>query len=228
MKHLTLSVQPRTVLGKQVKHLRADGMVPGVVYGGALDEPKSLQMNLRELDRVLVQAGTSTVIDLQIEGSRSLPVLARVVQRHPLRHTVTHVDFLAVRMDRPITVAVPVQLVGESEAVEAKTALLMTLLDTVEVEALPDNLPSHLELDISVLTEAGQNLTAGDIALPANVTLVSDPEAQVVSLAAPSLTLEEEDAIAAEEEGVEEGAEEGAEDAEAEASAEGDDAGDEG
>ena len=221
MKRLSLSVENRTVRGKEVKHLRRDGIVPVVVYGAALDEPQSLQVSSRELERILSHAGPSTVIDLQ-QGGRALPVLTRAVQRHPLRHTITHVDFLAVRMDRTIVAAVPLHFVGESSAVEAKSALLMQPADSIEVEALPDNLPAALEVDVSVLTEVGQHLTAADLTLPENVTLVTDGETQIASLIPPALTLEEEDALVAEAEGEEEetveGEEDDAESAEAEES----------
>lgn len=214
MKRLSLSVESRTVKGKEVKHLRRDGIVPVVVYGAALDEPQSLQVNSRELERLLSHVGASTVIDLQQEGG-PLPVLTRHVQRHPLRHTIMHVDFLAVRMDRTTVAAVPLHFVGESPAVEDKTALLMHLADNIEVEALPDNLPASLEVDVSALTEVGQFLTAAELVLPESVTLVTDGETQLASLIPLALTLEEEDAMVAEEETVE-GEEGEADEAEAE------------
>lgn len=197
MEHIKLAAQPRTVTGKAVRRLRREGIIPVVIYGGNVEGGVSLQVNERELQRVLHHAGGVRVIDIDVEGGKRYPVLARVVDRHPLRHEVMHVDFLAVRLDQPIEAEVSVVLIGESEAVGRNEAVLMQVLESVTVSALPDSLPASVELDISSLTEIGQQLTVADLKAIKGVTLVTDGEAMIASLVALGRTLEEEDAAEA-------------------------------
>ncbi len=185
MEHIKLAAQPRTVTGKAVKYLRKQGVVPAVVYGGLLRESLSVQMNERDLNRALAAAGAARVIDLQLDGV-SVPVLTREVQRHVTRLHITHVDFLAVRLDQMIQADVQISLTGEAPAVEMQDAVLVQSVTTLTVEALPDNLPGHLEIDVTGLTEIGQSLTAGDITLPANVTLITPADTLIVAATAPA------------------------------------------
>lgn len=212
MEHLKLSAQPREVTGKEVKRLRNEGIIPVVVYGGAVDGAVALQIDERDLNRVLGQSGTSTVIDLEVDGGDNYPVLPREVQRHPLRHTITHVDFLAVRMDRVIQANVALTLLGEPEIVTNNQAILVQAANNVSVEALPDALPSSLEVDVMSLEEIGDQLTATAIKLPEGVKLLTDEETVVALLTAPSrvpaVEVEEVEGI----EGLEEGEDEALED----------------
>lgn len=191
MDHIKLSAEKRTITGKAVARLRRDGIIPIVVYGGNVEGALTLQVNERELQRVLHRAGTGTVIDLEVEET-SYPVLARSVDRHPTRHDIRHADFLAVRLDQPIEAQVRLILVGGSTLVDNNEAILMQSQDTVTVRALPDQLPQNLELDISSLEEIGQQLTLGDVPVADGVTLVGDKEAVVAALAAPTRPVEEE------------------------------------
>jgi large subunit ribosomal protein L25 len=157
---------------------------------------------------VLHTAGTAAVIDLHVQG-KSYPVLTRAVQRDVLRHHVTHVDFLAVRMDQLIEAQIPITLIGESGPVEDREAILMHPLDTLTVRALPDELPTHIDVDISVLTEIGQSITVADLKLPQGVVVVTDSETLLAALNPLSRAV----ATAAEEAAAEaEGAEAGEED----------------
>lgn len=200
MDHQKLNAEPRSVTGKAVARLRRDGLVPVVVYGGTLEGALSLQINERELDRVLNRAGTSTVIDLDVAGGQRYPVLTREVQRHPLRHNITHVDFLAVRLDRVIQAEVALVLTGEPEIVANNEALLMHILDAVTVEALPDRLPNRIEVDVSGLSEIGQQITVADLSVAEGVRIMTDSEALIATLAAPKMAVIEEEV-----EGLEEG-----------------------
>ncbi|MDQ4078494.1 MAG: 50S ribosomal protein L25 [Chloroflexota bacterium] len=184
MEQITLFAQPREVTGKAVKRLRRQGLIPAVVYGGPVEGSLSLQVDERELGRVLGVAGASRIIDLQVDGA-SYPVLTREVQRHPTRLSILHVDFLAVRMDKLIQADIRVVLVGVSPVEENPEAVMAQVADRVTVEALPANLPTQLELDISGLSEVGQTLTAGDLPLPSDVRLVSDEDTLLVSVTTP-------------------------------------------
>lgn len=207
MDHIKLSAQKRTVTGKAVRHLRREGVVPVVVYGGTLQESVSLQMAEKELARALQRAGTTQLIDIQVDGDKSYPVLVRTVQRHPTRHELTHVDFLSVRLDQLIQAEIPLHPVGEPALVESNEAILFQAANHLTVEALPEALPSFLEVDVTSLTEVGASITAGDVRLAEGVTLVTDPETMLYSLSPLAREVEEEV------EEVEE-AEEGAEEAE--------------
>jgi large subunit ribosomal protein L25 len=191
MAHIVLNAENREVTGKEVRRLRQDGIIPVVVYGGTLTSALSLQVSQRELDKVLRQAGASQVIDLTVEGKR-YPVLTREVQRHVTRHTITHVDFLAVRLDQLIEAQIPVHIVGEAAPVERREAVLSTPLNALTIRALPEELPAQIEVDISGLTEVGQSITVADLSLPAGVTVVTDAEATLAALAAPTISAEAE------------------------------------
>lgn len=191
MEHIILTAESRTTTGKAVRRLRQDGIIPVVVYGGPLTESLSLQVDQRELGRVLTQAGTAKVIDLKVE-STSYPVLTREVQRDPIRQDITHVDFLAVRLDQLIEAEIPVLLVGTSQLVNNNEAILMHAYNSLTVRALPEELPSQIEVDISSLTEIGQSITVSDLPLAEGVEIMTDPDSAVVSLMPPTRAVTEE------------------------------------
>nr|WP_290667000.1 50S ribosomal protein L25 [Ardenticatena sp.] len=181
---IELKAAPRTVLGKKVKQLRRQGLIPGVVYGAALEDPISVQVDVRELRKALQKAGVSHLIDLHIEGrSRPVSVLVRDVQRDPVRHTLIHVDFLAVRMDETVRIEVPVHLTGEPAPVAQNIAIVSQVLEEVEVEALPANLPSSIEVDVTdLLKEVGDVLTVDNLPVPEGVEVITDADVAVAVL----------------------------------------------
>lgn len=181
---IELKAAPRTVLGKKVKQLRREGFIPGVVYGAALEEPISVQVDARELRKVLQEAGVSHLIDLRIEGrSRPVNVLVRDVQRDPVRQTLLHVDFLAVRMDETVRIEVPIHLTGEPAPVAQNIALVSQVLEEIEVEALPAHLPSEIEVDVTdLLKEVGDVLTVADLPVPEGVEIITEGDIAVAVL----------------------------------------------
>jgi large subunit ribosomal protein L25 len=204
MAKISLSAERRELTGKAVKKLRRDGIIPIVVYGGPVDGALSLQANERELSRVLTAAGATQVVDLDVEGD-TYPVLARVAQRHPTRHELVHVDFLAVDLTRSIQAEVPIVLVGEAPASELPAAVVLQATDQVTVEALPNDIPATIEVDISVLTELGQVLTVADLPAVNEYEIMTDPGTTLVSVTTSIQEAEEEpvEAIEDELEGVE-------------------------
>src|SRR5690242_5515159 len=148
MADATLTAQPRTALGKRpAGRARRDGLVPAVVYGLGTDT-LSVSVPARELSHLLSgAAGDNTLITLKLDGGDQL-ALARQIQRHPIKGTVLHVDFVRVRADQAIQADVPVRLVGDAEGV-ARGGVLEQLLHTVSVEALPNDIPNMFELDIT-------------------------------------------------------------------------------
>jgi large subunit ribosomal protein L25 len=207
-----LSVQPRSVRGKEVAKLRREGTLPGVVYGAGTDSTP-VAMDAREFEVLHRQAGRHAVVDLHLDGGRPKPVLLQAIQEHPVSRKPLHVDFLVVNMEEERTVDVPIQTVGESEAVDKLGGVLLHMRDTVLVRAKPDDLPSSIELDVSPLVDFDQVLHASDLQIPEGATLVTDASEAVARVQPPRV--EEEPVVAEAEEGEEAAA--GAEAAEGEA-----------
>ena len=208
-----LSAAPREVHGKAVKNLRRQGIVPAVVFGHGV-ESNAIQFDAHEFELLRRRTGRNTLLDLSLDGKKAVPVLVHDVQVHPITRHPLHVDLLVVRMTEELTVDVQVVLTGESSAVERMGGVLLQLRNTVQVKALPDHLPQSLELDITPLEDFDQVLHVSDIAVPADVTLLTDAGEAVARVQAPRVE-EVEPVAEAVEEGEEptgEGAEEGAAD----------------
>ena len=189
-----LEAQPRTLTGKKVKQLRADELVPAIIYGPKQEIARAIQISTRDLASSLKAAGGTNLIEINI-GKDKINVLVRDVQRSILKSALLHVDFYAVDMNVAINAEVPVIHVGESVLVENGLAMLITEINSVQVECLPDRIPSYLELDLSVLTEIGQSLTVADLQAPKSVAILSDADDTLVRLdyAMAQVTEEEEE-----------------------------------
>ena len=178
--YVELTAERRTVQGKQVKQLRRQGWVPGVMYGHGFD-PVPLQFEARSLRQVLSQTGGSQLIRIKVKGQKQPErALVREVQRDPIRGTLLHVDFYRVKMTERLTAEVPLEIVGESPVVEQKEGILLQGLSTVEVECLPGNLVDAIEVDLSDLTEVDQALHVRDLAVPAGIEILTDPDEMIV------------------------------------------------
>jgi len=220
---VTLEVSERGAeqLGsRRARRLRKEGLVPGVLYGKG--HTRAIAVDERSLRTALTgKSGLHAIVDVVVEGQTTPHhAVLKDFQRHPIRGTITHVDFHEVRLDRPIQATVSLELVGESPG--AKQGGIVQLVNReLQVEALPTGIPEHVELDISAL-EVGVTLRVEDLAPIEGVTFLDDPQLVLATCTIPrGLTeLEEE---AAEGEGESEG--EGAEAGEAEASAGGSDEG---
>ena len=217
MAEITLHADTGRPTGSRASgRLRAEGKVPGTVYGLAKD-PASVSVVWRDLRHVLTgEAGLNALIDLEIGGSTEL-VIVKEMQRHPVRRDVLHVDFLRVSRDQEITVEVPVVLHGEATEVLTHDGQVDQALYHLAISAKPADIPNEIGIDISGL-KIGEAIRVGDVELPPGVTTDADPEDAIVSA---SVAQEADLGEIAEVEEAEEGAE-GEEGAEA-PSAEGDD-----
>lgn len=173
----TLEATPREVLGKQVKSLRRDGLLPAILYGANV-EPTPIQLNALDAARVLSGVSASTLIDLNINGETH-KVLLRDIQRHVIKRHMTHVDFLQVAMDVTIRTSVPIELTGIAPASLEQGGILVPGVNEIEVEALPGDLPDRITVDISVLEEIDQSITVGELQIGANVRVLTDPDENV-------------------------------------------------
>lgn len=212
-KTYSLVVEPRGQLKKASRKLSRQELVPGVVYGHNV-AAQPVQVARREFDRVYLRAGSNSLVDLSVgEGDEARKVFIHQVQRNPQTHTVRHVDFLVVNLLEEINSTVPIVYTDESPIVANNEGMLMTQLDHVLVRALPMDLPSLIEVDVSVLDEIGKAIHVSDLTIPSNVQLLTSPDEMVVRVVEMQLEPEEAEEEAEEtEEGAEaEGAEEGAE-----------------
>ena len=204
------AVTPRTVLGKRSKRLRRDGVLPGNIYGRGLDSV-AVQLPRREAESLLSEHGLNSLIELSVDGEKDQrPVIVRQVQRHPLSREILHLDFYQVDLARPIQANVPVTLIGEAPAVHTYQGILITGLDHVLIEALPAEMPSHIEISVDSLEELDEQVTVADLTVEEGVQIMSDPEIMLARIARPRVVAEdeEEDELLEGEEGeLEEGAE---------------------
>lgn len=194
-----LTVEPRQITGKKVAQLRRTGVLPANVFGKGL-ESVSLQIDLEQLQTTLKTMTANEVLDLKISGERAArPVIISRLQRHPYKGTWLHADFYQVSLREKMKADVPITVVGESEAIKTFNGVLMMGIETVSVEALPLDLPTHFEIDISHLMNLEDTMHVSDIAVESNVTILTDPEVVVLKIASPRISVEEgEEAPAAE------------------------------
>lgn len=172
---IKIVAQPRTVIGKKVKTLRRDGLVPAVIYG--LNAPISIQIEELILRRALRTAGRTNVIDIQMDGENHM-VLVREIQRHLTRGDLIHIDFLEVDMDVLVTAMAKLFLVNEeaSQPVKDGMGILVQDLRTVEIEAKPAALIDSMTVDGSLIEKSNDVIHVSDLVAPDGVTITSDPE----------------------------------------------------
>ena len=180
MDPVSLAVRDRTAFGKKLKALRRSGVTPLHVYGLG-NESLSLQVETDTLLRTLAKVGRTTPFTIGVEGVEHY-VIVRDVQLHPVTDRLLHVDLLRVSRTARMRVAVPVHLEGEAPAAREAGAMLLQDLFEIEVEALPQELPSLVTIDVSVLISVDSVIRAAEIALPSDVNLVTSPEALVVRI----------------------------------------------
>lgn len=186
----TLDASVRTVIGKKVKNLRKQGLIPATVYGKGF-EPVSVSVGERPFTNIYRRSGKTALIDLSIAG-RNASVFVQEVQRHPLNRNIIHVDFKAVDLKVVIQIEVPVTTVGESPIVARGDAMINFVLNSVMVEALPAELPQHIEIDVSILDEFDKTITAADIPAATGYKILTDPSEVLISLTQVRASTEEE------------------------------------
>jgi large subunit ribosomal protein L25 len=201
-----LVVQNRAVLGSaESRRLRRQGLIPGVLYGR--EDPVAISIAERDLRSALTtRGGLNAVLDVVVEGGKTHSSVLKEYQQDKIRGHITHVDLQEVRLDQPIHATVPVELHGEAAGVK-EGGVLTQVTTEVNVEALPMEVPEHLEADISDL-QIGDTLRLSAIKLPDGVTLLDDAdEIVLVSVTQPRTEDEPETTPEAGEEGAEPGAE---------------------
>lgn len=191
---MKLSVEPRSTFGKKVRDLRKQGMIPAIIYGNHLEAAIPVSINKLQAVKVYRQAWSSTAIEITGEWIDHL-VLIQEIQLHPVSDHLTHMDLIAVNKDEKVTAEVPLVIEGTSPFEDANLWRARLVKDTLEVEALPMNLPHDIKIDVSGITEDGQVIFAKDLTIPADVELISDPEIAVVVSAAFRTEVEDDETV---------------------------------
>ena len=202
-----VSAAPREVVGKKVSVLRRQGILPAVVYGFER-ESQPIQLDAHEFEVLMRTTSRNTLVDLKIGSGKATPVLLQGIHEHPVKRHPMHVDFYVVKMTEELTVDVPINYVGEAPAADKLGGTLLHMRESISVRALPTELPSGLELDVSSLDTFDAVLHVGDLVVPAGVTVVTDPHEPLARVQPPRV---EEEPVVAEVEELPEGEEPAAE-----------------
>lgn len=188
---IVLQLESRSVVGKKVKQLRRDGLIPVTVYGKKFG-PFNAQLNAKLFTDMFRKAGRTRAIEVKLPGQKAQTAFIHTVQRHPITRNLIHADLLVVDAKVELVIAVPVHVINESELAKQGIGVVNIVMPTVEVRALPANIPSHVEADISVLDSLDKNIHASDLIIPGDkVTLVTEPDAVIVAIVASRVEVEE-------------------------------------
>ncbi|HTE57675.1 MAG TPA: 50S ribosomal protein L25 [Verrucomicrobiae bacterium] len=192
---IVVELQKREVIRKGLAGLRAEGSIPAVIHNHG-KESIHVMGDFRMLTKAYSAAGKHHPVELTVDGKKHL-ALIKDVDFDPARHQMRHVVFQAIRQNEKTTADIPVVLAGDEIPAERKSLLVLTQLDTVQVEALPRDLPDELTVDGTKLQEVGDHLYVSDITAPAGVTILTDPEASIAVVEMPKDQAAEADASAA-------------------------------
>ncbi len=173
-----LKASKREITGKKVKALRRQGIMPAVVYGRDMD-PLPVSLDYRDANRILRHLSSTALVTLDVDGSKYTTIV-RDKQYDVLLGTILHVDFQSVSMKEKLTTEVSIRLVGEAPVIKNYDSMLISETETLTVEALPQELPDTIELDVSALTDLGDSIYVRDIDLGDKVTILNDPDDVIV------------------------------------------------
>lgn len=189
MTEFTFKVQVREGKARQT---RTNGLIPAIIYGKNFE---NIKLALEEIafNRLYKEAGTSNLIDLDIDGKK-MKALISDVQLNPLNSKFVHIDFQKIDMKEKIKTEIPIEIVGETSLVVEQEGSLIVNKDAVEVECLPADLVDHINVDVSILTDFDQNIKVADLRVPAGVEILDDPE-EVIVLVQPPRSEEELEAL---------------------------------
>ncbi len=195
-----LKVSPREVLGKKVKALRREGVIPANVYGHAL-ESVAIQISKDDLAHLLHSAGRNEIVYLRLDSEEARPTFLRQIQRNPVTDAILHVDFYQISLKEKVRMEVRLVLVGTAPAEQKYGGTLLHSLDRIAVEGLPTEIPSVIEVDVSGLEEIDATIYVHELSVPGEITVLSDREQVVAKVAPPQVEKEPEAEVEEEVEG---------------------------
>jgi large subunit ribosomal protein L25 len=196
---ISLKLEERSVIGKQVRQLRRDGLIPAVIHDHG--KPSVHVMGkYPDVYKVYRQAGRHHAIKLTV-GGKTYTVLIKTTAFEPRKHLLSHVVFGAVEANEKVNAEIPIRLTDDIPA-ERASLLVIRHLEAVEVEALPKDLPDEIIVDASSLVEVGDKLSVSDIVIPSGVVIITEPEHAIATVYEPSAVQAANDALAGEAEEV--------------------------
>ena len=198
---IELEAQMRTVLGAKVRALRSSGYIPAVLYGKG-QEAISLQVPVKDFHKAFKEAGESTLVYVHV-GKDTYPTIIHDVAKDPVKDHIIHADFYKVSLTEKIKTKVPVVFVGESPAVKDLAGIFVRNVNELEVEALPQNLPHEISIDISALKNFGDQVLVKDINLGPDVRIEADTDTILATIQEPKSQEELDAELAAPTAGVE-------------------------
>jgi large subunit ribosomal protein L25 len=204
-----INAEKRNVVGKQVKALRRQGILPGVIYGRHI-EAFPIQMDAHDASLILDKLTASSLITIDVDGEK-FSVLMRDRQRDVIFGDLLHVDFLVVSLTEKLRATIELKLVGEAPVADNPEVVVTQVLNAIEIEALPQDLPEVIEVDISTLETVDDEITVADLDLGENIAILTDPNETIVSVGYVAQEEVAEEAEAVEPEVVEKGKKEAAE-----------------
>jgi large subunit ribosomal protein L25 len=158
-----LKVQKRSITGRKVKNLRDQALIPAIIYGREIDS-LNVKIDLHDFNETFKRVGETSLVDVKVKGEKKKrPVLLKNFQYHPINDQLIHLDLHQVDLSQKVTAEVPVELVGKSPAAESGEGVLVQLVDQLEVEALPTELPDKFIVDVSELEEVDDAVTIADL-----------------------------------------------------------------
>lgn len=179
---LTLEVQKREVTGKKVKQLRKQGIIPANIFGPGFTST-SISIANKDFLNVYKVAHETGIVYINL-GTESVPTLIKNLQKHPLNNNILHIDFRKIDLKQKIETTVPVELIGDSIAVTQLGGVLLKQNDHLTIEALPEDIPQHIEIDLSAIKELGQDIKVSDLAKNTAYEIKNEPETVIVSVIA--------------------------------------------
>jgi large subunit ribosomal protein L25 len=182
MDDLVLRAEPRSILGKKVKRLRREGLIPGVVYGPVIDDPVAVSVDHRTFAKFYAAHGHATLLTLNMDDGDQ-QVFIHEVQVEPVKHTPLHIDFFAPNLRQALVATVPIALHNVSGDAEG---VLTTLRTEIEVRGLPTAIPPQIDGDLSELMEVGDALRVSHLHLPEGVEAITDQDEVIAMLSAES------------------------------------------
>ncbi len=179
---IILDVNKRELIGKKAKKLRKQGLILANIFGENFNS-QSISVNFKDFIRVFKTVKETGIVYLRLD-KEEIPCLVKNIQYHPVNNNILHVDFRKIDLKKKIETEVPVKIINQSEAVTQKGGVLLVQTENLLIEALPEDIPQHIEVDISFIKEIGQEIKVSDLSISDKYQIKSSPDKVIVSVIA--------------------------------------------
>lgn len=180
----SLTVEPRKILGKKIKALRKQGILPANIYGKNVAST-AIQVSLKDFEKVYKEAKETGIVEINLDGKKT-PTLIKNIAYDYLANKILHADFYQVNLTEKVKAQIPVILVGEPKAVTEHLGPLLHILQEVEVEALPSDLPEKIEINVENLAQVNDQVMVSDIKVPNGVEILTGKEETIAKISEPT------------------------------------------